>query len=271
MSQGAGTVNDQSSREFVNRARTLHVCPPIWPEKRVVDTVLTQGVTFRQSAPRTLTVDGREYVADAAIPVLMSVFFDEEKPIEDRARSLRTLGPIASRLVRSQWVPKLVDYAGHCENRQLKLLAVQILAGSCDRRALPLLSKLLSGEQDAIVRFSLAGPLAAWSIRDGVRGLVELLDSKVRLSEHRPLWSSVLQGLEELNDIKAWGFPMAQVKEAMDQIGDGQVRLAAYRQRWKEWFAENEDRFPDWKPSDPLPEVAPPEKRIPAEKRAEDK
>lgn len=229
MGQAQITVHDESSRAFQERARTLHVCPPIWPEKRVVDTVLTQGVTYRQSAPRTLTIDGRKYIADAAIPVLMSVLLDEEKAIEDRARSLRTLGRIASQLVESQWIPKLVDYAEQCENPDLKLLTVQILAGSLDRRGLPLLSKLLSGEQDAILRFSLAGPLAAWNVRDGVRGLVELLDSTLKLSEDRPLWSPVLQGLEELNDIKAWGFPMAQVKKAMDQIGDGQVRLVLQR------------------------------------------
>jgi hypothetical protein len=65
----------------------------------------------------------------------------------------------------------------------------------------------------------------------------------------------VLGGLEDLNDLKDWGFPITDVKEEVEEIEDFKARYATYRERWKEWFAENKQRFPDWKAGDPLPEV----------------
>jgi hypothetical protein len=130
------------------------------------------------------------------------------------------------------------------------------VGGSLDRRALPLLFTSLTQEQDPIFQLSAAGPLAGWNVREGVGALVKLLDSELMLSETQPLWWGVLRGLEDLDNLNDWGFPMTEVKEEVEQIEDLQERWLVYRQRWKGWFANNEHRFPDWKPGDPLPEVS---------------
>jgi hypothetical protein len=186
----------------------------------------------------------------------MNAFFDESRPSEDRGNALRALGRVGSQLAGTLWIPRLIKYADKCNSRDLKLALVQLVASSYDPRGLPLLSSTLSQERDWEFEFSAAGPLAAWNIRDGVRTLLKLLDSEVMLSERQPLWWAVLRGLEDLNDVKGWGFPTAQVREEIETIEDWGKRMTVYRQRWKEWFAENEQQFPDWKPVDPLPRPA---------------
>lgn len=233
----------------------LSLSPPVWPEKRVVNAVLFQGVTYRQRTPRALNFDGQMYTADVAIPLLMRAFFDQTRPTEDRERALRTLSPIDSQLAGTPYIAKLIEYSENCDNRDLKLAILGTVARSLDARGLALFSTILRQEQDPVFRLAAAGPLAAWNVRSGVHALLGLLDSELMVSESQPLWWVVLKGLEDLNNLKDWGFPMATVKAEVDQINDREERLVIYRQRWKTWFANNEPRFADWKPGDTLPEI----------------
>jgi hypothetical protein len=59
------------------------------------------------------------------------------------------------------------------------------------------------------------------------------------------------------NARKGWGFPEEEVRMALKDRTDldDDQKAAAYIAEIKKWFAQNEHRFPDWKPGDPLPKI----------------
>ncbi len=72
---------------------------------------------------------------------------------------------------------------------------------------------------------------------------------------------NALDLFETKNRLKGWGFPDQEIRKAIEgRAGlDREAFVASYTAEIKKWFAENERRFPDWKPGDPLPEVPAPD------------
>ena len=131
---------------------------------------------------------------------------------------------------------------------------MQCLAGCYDPRALGVLYGSLRDVNEGVRMFAGAG-LAARNVRDGLAELIRLLDSSKMLSQTQPQWYSVLAGLEQMNQLNGWGFPNKEITDSARRSTGNRVQFRAVLiTRWEEWFAENEQRFPEWKPGDPLPE-----------------
>jgi hypothetical protein len=128
-----------------------------------------------------------------------------------------------------------------------------------------LFTRVLEHEKDHTVRLSAASALAQWNARRGVAELVMLLDSDevfpqpVYSPYGRNIGDIVLGGFLSKSRDKGWGFPEEEVRnsiEAQAGLGEAMMKalyIAEVKAAIKKWFAENQDRFPDWKPGDPLP------------------
>jgi len=147
-----------------------------------------------------------------------------------------------------------------------KKIILTCFKGSRDARAIPLFVRVLDNEKSMRLRLSAASGLAGWNIHRGVAELVNLLDSKeilpqpARMSHVR---DNALESFRNANARKGWGFPENKWWRAIDgrpDLDEDQKRALYIAEIEKEikaikkWFAENEQRFPDWKPSEPLPE-----------------
>ena len=64
-----------------------------------------------------------------------------------------------------------------------------------------------------------------------------------------------------MNHQKGWGFPTKDIQKAIEARGDLSLdeMQVLYIAEIRKWFAENEHRFPEWKPGDPRPERPDPE------------
>jgi hypothetical protein len=153
---------------------------------------------------------------------------------------------------------KLYDVASESEKYGILIC----FKASDDPRGIPLFMHVLDGEKNMKLRLSAAGALAHWNIRRGVAELVNLLESKDMLSQPARMpyvRDNALDLFETKNSVKGWGFPAEDIRKSIEG-GLGLEReqfVALYTAEIKKWFAENDHRFPDWKPGDPLPAIEP--------------
>ena len=107
-----------------------------------------------------------------------------------------------------------------------------------------------------VARFQGAYALARWNIRQGVRALINLLESGEVGPEGQRFSNEVMKVLQLLNSQENWGLSENEIAQKIGESGSGLNRdqkSALHIAEIKKWFAENENRFPDWKPGDPLP------------------
>lgn len=218
---------------------------------------------------------GREYDINSGINIIMDVVRDSEQSTHERELALVQLAMLRTQLKGHPCLDDLATLYNHGGALEKQLILICFL-GSRDSRAIPLFTSVLENQDNMKLRLPAASGLAGWNVRRGVAELVHLLKSKEILPEPSriPLvCDNAMESFEELNARKGWGFPDEMIRKPIESRPglDREEFVALYTAEIKKWFAENEHRFPDWKPGDPLPEVAAPEKRIPAEKRAEDK
>lgn len=201
----------------------------------------------------------REYDVAAGIDVLMSVIRDPENNNE-RELGLVTLAMASRNMEGHQCMDELVklyDDANDLDKGSI-LICFQ---GSEDPRGIPVYVRTLDNSQNLKLRLWAAGALAHWNVRRGVAELVDLLESKDPVPQPSRMFyvrDNALDAFHTQNRLKGWGFRQEEVQEwvkGKTDLDQDQM-IALYIGQVRKWFAENEHRFPDWKPGDPLPEVA---------------
>jgi hypothetical protein len=149
----------------------------------------------------------------------------------------------------------LYDKGGELEKQEILLCFL----GSRDPRAVALSSRVLEKEQDMKLRLTATSVLAGWNIRRGVAELVKLVESQESLPPPARMpyvRDYALESFHHANTRKGWGLNDEETRKSIeDRAQNREEFVLLYAVEIKKWFAENEHRFPDWKPGDALPEV----------------
>jgi len=215
------------------------------------------GVVVKRNLPATIDWESREYQTSDGIPVLLTVIMDDRTDPTKRANALVKLGNLGPHLQGTNHVPALVTVYARLNKQDERRALIGCVAGSDDPRGLPLFAAVLSDAPDEIARFQAAYALARWNIRQGVCALIGLLESRtVGPQEQFLLSDNILRVLQLLNVQKGWGRPDQEILERIGESETGLTedrKVALYVEEIKKWFEANKDRFPDWKPGDPLP------------------
>ena len=202
----------------------------------------------------TVQWEGQEYHALEGTTILMGIIVDPEVDAAIRAKALQRLGRLRNRSA----TPQLLALYPRLQDWREKNGVIQCLVWSEDPRGLAVLTEVLDDEQDDVVRLAAAMGLAQWNVRRGVSELVSLLESETILPQDARtphIRDNALDMFMNYNRRKRWGFPDEKIREAIVSRTDlnEQEMLAIYIGDIRKWFVENKDRFPDWKPGDPLP------------------
>ncbi len=207
---------------------------------------------------------GQEYDVDAAIDVLMNVVRDPETSRHDRELALIHLTMAGTHLKARPYLRELETLYDKAEKLE-KLIILDCFLGSRDPCGIPMFTRTLDNEQDVKLRLSAASGLAGWNIRRGVAELVDLLESEEKLEQPARTASvrdNALGSFRNANSRKGWAFPKNEWWKSIDGRADldEDQKRGLYNEEIekeiraiKKWFPENEHRFPDWKPGDPLP------------------
>lgn len=201
---------------------------------------------------------GREYDVDTGIDVLMSVVRDPEEPEKERHLALIRLAMFETQLRGRTCMEELVRLFDTASPVQKSGILLCFLA-SDDPRGIPLFVGVLDAEQASDLRLDSANGLARWNVRRGVAELMRHFDStELQSGRFYPVVGDRARDLfGKLNKRKGWRFPAEEIRKSIeDRPGlDREEQVAVYTAEIKNWFAENEGRFPVWKLGDPLPEV----------------
>ncbi|UCC32079.1 MAG: HEAT repeat domain-containing protein [Phycisphaerales bacterium] len=213
----------------------------------------------------TVNWEGRQYGTSEGIRILMRVITDEGTHPDERAKALESLGTLWPWLRNTGHIPELIALYDTLTAREEKLGVMRCLIRSEEPRGLPLCMNVLDKEKDSFVRLAAAGCLAKWNVRRGVTELVARLDSdevfpQPFYSPYGPnIGDNVLGNFLSRSRDRGWGFPEEEIRKSIEaQTGLDEAKMKALyvaemKAAVKKWFAENEHRFPDWKPGDPLP------------------
>lgn len=202
----------------------------------------------------------REYDVDSGIDVVMTVVRDPEQSAHERELALIQLAMLRTQLKGRPCLDELGRIYDDAEGLQKDLILTCFL-GSRDPRAIPVFARTLDNERSMNLRLSAASGLAGWNIRRGVTELVKLLESKEKLPQPARMAyvrHNASESFRNANARKGWGF---RYEETAQSIGiridlSDEEKAVLFISETRKWFAENEHRFPDWKPGDPLPEVS---------------
>lgn len=211
-----------------------------------------------QEKEEEVSWEGKRYPAREAVDVLMKVALEPDG-VNDRSLALRSLERLGGRLRGTEHIPQLMELYGQSTDRSEKVTLLLCLAESMDQRALPLFAEILNTRQEDYLRLPAAYGLAFWNVRRGVRELIELVAVKQTETPIRPpgiIGKEAAHLLYRLNYWKFWWAPEAPllaVSDARAEVRD--QALDSCHAELKKWFAENENRFPEWKQGDPLPEM----------------
>lgn len=210
---------------------------------------------------RPLPWKGHEYTPSEAIPVLMGVVQDPTSGPISRKEAFDVLDRLANQLGGTAWVPELIALYARIADREGKVGVLMCLVQSEDARAFPLYTRVLAQESDKFLRLLAAGGLSQWNVRSGVAELIRLFECTERLPNGRMIRDEAFGFFGGGNARKGWGFPEGEVRKSVEQTSEAgtEQAVALWIQEIKTWFAENQSRFPDWKPGDPLPEPWSPE------------
>jgi len=196
--------------------------------------------------------NGVVYDWQDGIEEFLRVVSDEEIDSDERTRAIERLGRTKTQHV----TPALVELYPQLQTRPEKVGIILCLVRSQDPRGLPLFARVLNSEEDAIVRLFAAGGLASWNVRDGVNGLIELMDVAT-VVEQRTVREEALILFEDYNRRKEWGWPAKDVRRAIDShvSRDQEEKRDLLLKELRHWWDDNQHRFPEWHPGDPLPEI----------------
>ncbi|MGB2986628.1 MAG: HEAT repeat domain-containing protein [Phycisphaerae bacterium] len=216
--------------------------------------VAVPGATTIKPFYSTVEWEGKEYDAHKGTTVLMQVIADAGTDASRRTKALERLGRLRNR----DMTPQLVALYERFTEREERLETIRCLISSEDPRGLPLFARILEHEKDEMVRLYAAVALAQWNVRRGVAELIRAHEKcKDATSSDSYVCKEAANEFAWFNTHKGWGFPQERVREALlgrSDLDDHQ-RRELYLNEIKNWWRQNEHRFPDWKLGDPLPEV----------------
>lgn len=221
--------------------------------------------------PTSTQWQGQQYDIETGIDVFMGVIRDPKESTRNRNAALLDLSRLRTHLKGRPCLGELRTRfadAGKFEKKSI----LSCFHASHDPDAIPLLIHVLDSEDGSDLRLSAAKGLANWNVRRGVAELIRLFDSTDVVQSLVPttIISHNARGFfRYANESKGWGFPSNDWWTAIDSRNDldedqrkvlRNVAIEKEINAIKEWFSENEHRFPDWKPGDPLPKVETPDK-----------
>jgi len=209
--------------------------------------------------------EGVEYGIDEGIEVLINVVREPDSRFGhwNAAAALTELSSLGGNLKGRPCLDELGERYGTFDVSE-RCAVLLCFRTSGDPRGIPLFMHVLDEEKNVKLRAWAASGLAAWNVRRGVAELVKLLDSQEEMPQPSQLFyvrDHALQTFRLMNIRKDWGFPddkdLAEWPPDVIPAPDVAARQKAGPTvgKIKKWFAENEQRFPEWKLGDPLPEV----------------
>ena len=212
------------------------------------------GANVRARVHTMIRWNGDEHPAAEGIRILMGVILDPQTHSALRAKALDALAKHGKSLHATDRIPALVSLYDTLRAREEKAALLFCLAMSYDPRGLPLFVKVLDDEEDNILRLAAGHGLAKWNVRRGGTELINLLACAEALNT-RTVGDAAAILFRKFNSRKLWGCPEEEIRKSVEQssIRDPKERTALYVRKIKEWFAENEERFPVWNLGDPLP------------------
>lgn len=210
---------------------------------------------------------GKDYPATEGVALLMKVVLDPGS-VGDHFDAIERLGHVGGRLRDTQRIPELMRLYGQLSDRTERVALLFCLARSKDPRALPMFAEILDTRKEDYLRLPAAYGLALWNARSGMRELIELLSVGQTESPIRYpgiIGDQAVHLLSQLNAWKSWWAPEAALQAAAEAGPEVHDKLLdSCHAELKKWFVENEHRFPDWKPGDPLPTDPSPERDQPS-------
>lgn len=206
----------------------------------------------------TVTWKGHDYSCGEGARVLMELVVDRDTNRSLRTEALHTLRRVPHRHLRdADTIEQLMSVYDSLHDRQEKVDLIA-LVGAWSPRSLPFLARILDREKDKGARQLAGAALAGWNVRSGVAELIRVLEEcKEDASRDRSVCNEAGKEFTWLNARKGWGFPEGRIREEILSRADlsNEEMSALFVSEIKKWFTEDEHRFPDWKPGDPLPEV----------------
>lgn len=214
------------------------------------------GVTTAQMHYDTVEWEGIQYDASEGTKVLMKVATDSDTDATQRTKALQQLKRLRNRDI----TPHLVGLYDTVSERSDKLGIMSCLISSQDAHGFPLFARVLEHENDDMVKLFAAVALAQWNVRRGVAELIDVLaECKDGTLGDRTVCNEAAKEFLWFNARKGWGFPEANIRTSIQERTDLQdeEKSALFVSEIKKWWTKNRERFPDWKPGDPLPETEP--------------
>jgi hypothetical protein len=239
------------------------------PEKVSPDVLPMSADSASAPAVRRLSTsirwEGREYDIEAGIDLLMSVVRHPAKYTHpwNAATALGELANLGTQLKGRPCMDELGKLYADANDLDKGSILI-CFQGSGDPRGIPVFMRTLDNSQNLKLRLWAAGALAQWNVRRGVAELVKLLDSQEEMPQPSQLFyvrDNAMRTFRLKNIQKGWGFP--DDKESAEWPPDvmpppeaaARLKRPPSAGEIKKWWFENQNRFPDWKPGDPLPEV----------------
>lgn len=210
------------------------------------------GSTTIKPSYTTVEWDGKQYREIEGTDVLLKVAMEPVVDRDLRAKALHRLARFRKRELTSQLLTLYTSLEGTDE----KVGVIQCLIASQDERGFPLFAQVLESDADDVVRLFAAVGFMQWNVRSGVAELMRLLENcKDTASSNREVCNEVAKEFLWFNAHKGWGFAEKETRESIMEKTDldDNAKSALFVTEIKKWWAENEQRFPDWKPRDPLP------------------
>lgn len=233
--------------------------------------ISSDNVTQTRMRPRVtrLKWNGQDYDVESGIHVLSGLVQDSMVDSKQRVLALQELSTLREHL-RGRLIlddlAKRYDSASDLE----KLSILLCFKTSDDPRGIPLYLRALEREHNLKLRLRAAKGLADWNVRQGVSELIKLLDSPDEMPQPSQLFyvrDNAMQSFRLANIQKGWGFP--DDKESVEWPPDvmpppevaARLKPPPTTEEIKKWWVENQHRFPEWKPGDPLPAIESPQPR----------
>jgi len=216
------------------------------------------GTVKQQPTPTSIEWVGKEYDISEGVQALIRACSDKNTDPDDRAAALHKLAEVAPALRGTPSIPRLVELYEAVTPQEEKRSLVGCIAASNDPRGLPFFAEVLGNSTDQVQRFQAAYALARWNVRRGVRELIGMFDSSIDGRDGLGFGEQVVKVFQLLNLQKDWGAPDKEILQRI-RVHEPELTkeqaLSLYARYIKQWFTENEHRFPDWKPGDPLPKA----------------
>ena len=197
---------------------------------------------------------GQEYNVEVGIRVLMTDVSSSAISSDERVLALRALGHLKGKLRGDPCIVDLLAVYPKLETTAERAALLNVLNNSDDQRVLPLAHSIAIEGGEPRLRLLAAAVLARWNVRLGVEVIVEFFPNG-KGQTGATLGVDALMLFDVLNRTKGWGCPR---EEAENPVGasDGRTyseAVALAESGFRKWFEQSKDRFPDWKPGDPLP------------------